>query len=167
MMGDNVEAKESDSENEDLGDSSEADSDCPFYKCLVCRCTARNPQVTFCGHIYCGNCIKEWINSQNLLGKCPYCNSLVGFNTVIPINSIGSRSCKSVDEHRYDMKSIGSNSMSAMKLELMPRTKRLHEQLLRDRSTTSCYVKPTPWQFILTLIMLSLFAIYLIDDGTK
>uniref|UniRef100_A1A749 RING-type E3 ubiquitin transferase n=1 Tax=Drosophila melanogaster TaxID=7227 RepID=A1A749_DROME len=56
-----------------------------YYTCLVCMQTAESPRVSFCGHHFCSQCIYNWIRSQKYQAKCPYCQSLIGENTLITI----------------------------------------------------------------------------------
>lgn len=78
-----------------------------YYTCLVCMQTAESPRVSFCGHHFCSQCIYNWIRSQKYQAKCPYCQSLIGENTLITIRHAKTKnvlSCKSFVEHRRQMR---------------------------------------------------------------
>ncbi|KQS39151.1 LOW QUALITY PROTEIN: uncharacterized protein Dere_GG26436 [Drosophila erecta] len=70
----------------DSGDGEEPwDDRCTYYVCMVCMQTAESPRVSFCGHHFCAKCIRNWIETQEYRAKCPYCQSLIGENTLITI----------------------------------------------------------------------------------
>ncbi|XP_043651508.1 helicase-like transcription factor CHR27 [Drosophila teissieri] len=78
-----------------------------YYVCMVCMQTAESPRVSFCGHHFCAKCICNWIKTQEYRAKCPYCQSLIGENTLITIRNThhtntveSSSSCRSLGEHR-------------------------------------------------------------------
>ena len=52
------------------------------FECLICMDTAHNAVVTQCGHMYCWECLREWLQQQH---TCPVCKSAVTPESVIPI----------------------------------------------------------------------------------
>jgi hypothetical protein len=43
------------------------------YECSICACVAYPPVTTDCSHIFCENCIKQWVTEQN---TCPNCQKM-------------------------------------------------------------------------------------------
>lgn len=52
------------------------------HSCAVCLEYVKSPHSTICGHIYCGECIK---NSIKIFKKCPTCNKKLKASNVHPI----------------------------------------------------------------------------------
>ena len=52
------------------------------FQCSICLDTCQNPVVTQCGHMYCWECLREWLDHQK---TCPMCHSQVSEENVIPI----------------------------------------------------------------------------------
>jgi len=52
------------------------------HSCAVCLEDVKAPHSTTCGHIYCGECIK---NSIKIFKKCPTCNKKLKISHVHPI----------------------------------------------------------------------------------
>lgn len=52
------------------------------HGCAVCLEDVKSPHSTICGHIYCGDCIK---NSIKIFKKCPTCNKKLKISNVHPI----------------------------------------------------------------------------------
>lgn len=52
--------------------------------CPVCMDSSvgRQPHSTSCGHIFCGNCIKESIKMRK---KCPLCNKPLTVKNIFPV----------------------------------------------------------------------------------
>lgn len=49
---------------------------------MTCKICYENQKelITKCGHQFCLNCIREWMNIQNI---CPYCRSDLNYNQII------------------------------------------------------------------------------------
>ncbi|KRF78777.1 uncharacterized protein [Drosophila virilis] len=169
-------------------DEEEESFDNRYYTCLVCMRTARLPRVTFCGHVFCTDCIGKWITWQGSFAKCPYCQSRVGSNTLITVNharngihTIGRYTrCKSIAQHRHFAESIAMYATvpeTSMFLgayierppELMPRIKPLPEQLLRDvskRQIRRTFLNAPVYQrALIVVILFYMFVVYLNADG--
>ncbi|KAL7717005.1 RING-type E3 ubiquitin transferase [Entamoeba marina] len=54
----------------------------PSFQCMICLDQAKNAVVTQCGHMYCWECLEQWLNQQH---TCPICKSEVTKENVIPI----------------------------------------------------------------------------------
>lgn len=59
-----------------------------LVECNICLDTARDPVVTFCGHLFCWPCLYRWLrNGHNV---CPVCKAGVSRENVIPLYGRGS-----------------------------------------------------------------------------
>ncbi|XP_052836886.1 LOW QUALITY PROTEIN: uncharacterized protein LOC128252828 [Drosophila gunungcola] len=153
-----------------------------YYSCLVCMRTARSPRVGFCGHHFCGMCIRNWMLTQGSRAKCPYCQARIGENTLITIrrsNSPDGRTCKSIDDHRRRL-NMSSGYVRELAIlpaagmflrghvehppEQLPRVKPLPPQMLRQcfrRPLRRTFMDHTLYKCAMTLlIMLFLFTMY-------
>lgn len=55
-----------------------------YNECPICLSNARLPVATKCGHIFCWECIKSWVNVKGKL-ECPICKSGIKLNEVIKL----------------------------------------------------------------------------------
>ena len=55
-----------------------------YNECPICLCNARLPVATKCGHIFCWECIKSWVNVKGKL-ECPICKSGIKLDEVIKL----------------------------------------------------------------------------------
>ena len=55
-----------------------------FNECPICLGNARLPVATKCGHIFCWECIKNWVNVKGKY-ECPICKSGIKLNEVIKL----------------------------------------------------------------------------------
>ncbi|XP_017110501.1 uncharacterized protein LOC108134624 [Drosophila elegans] len=153
-----------------------------YYSCLVCMRTARSPRVGFCGHHFCGMCIRNWMLTQGSRAKCPYCQARIGENTLITIRrsiSPGGKTCMSIDDHRRRqhtskeyVRELAILPAAAMFLrgyveyptEQLPRVKPLPPQMLRQlsrRPFRRTFMDHMLYQRAMTLlIMFILFTMY-------
>jgi peroxin-10 len=51
-------------------------------KCTLCLEELKDPSVTTCGHVFCWNCICEWLNERP---ECPLCRTGVLVQHVLPL----------------------------------------------------------------------------------
>ena len=49
-------------------------------KCAICLDEIGKPTATKCGHVYCDQCIREWIRAQKTKSRCPQCRKKVGLS---------------------------------------------------------------------------------------
>ena len=49
-------------------------------KCAICLDEIGKPTATKCGHVYCDQCIREWIRAQKTKSRCPQCRKNVGLS---------------------------------------------------------------------------------------
>ncbi|KAI3867621.1 hypothetical protein MKW98_005998 [Papaver atlanticum] len=45
-----------------------------FIKCKICFCSAQDPIVTLCGHLFCWSCLNKWLRylrNHSLSHECP------------------------------------------------------------------------------------------------
>ena len=54
-----------------------------FNECSICLSNAKLPVATLCGHIFCWNCIKQWINIGKM--ECPICKNGLKLNELIKL----------------------------------------------------------------------------------
>ncbi|XP_017039966.1 RING finger protein 151 [Drosophila ficusphila] len=174
-------SNQKDDSSEESGDEDKDQSN--YFTCLVCMLTARTPRVSFCGHLFCAKCIRNWIRTKGSRAKCPYCQSRIGENTLITIsqsrNQERKNSCKSLEDHRRRMlkssdcvRELAILPEAGMFLrgfidyppEPMPRIKPLPPQMLRQmsrRSVRRTYMDHSLHQRAMTfVILLFLFAMY-------
>ena len=52
------------------------------FECMICMDTAHDAVVTQCGHIFCWECLCQWLERQQ---TCPICKSRVTEDSVIPV----------------------------------------------------------------------------------
>ncbi|XP_017084440.2 LOW QUALITY PROTEIN: uncharacterized protein LOC108116871 [Drosophila eugracilis] len=84
-------------------DENETTGNVSFYTCMVCMRSARKPRVSFCGHLFCTKCIRNWMKMKGSRAKCPYCQSRVGENTLVTVRygrAFFSRTCRPLRHHR-------------------------------------------------------------------
>ena len=55
-----------------------------YNQCPICLSNARLPVATRCGHIFCWECIKSWVNSKGKM-ECPSCKSGFKLNEVVKL----------------------------------------------------------------------------------
>ena len=49
-------------------------------KCAICLDEIEKPTANKCGHVYCDQCIREWIRAQKTKSRCPQCRKKVGLS---------------------------------------------------------------------------------------
>ncbi|KAG9011775.1 hypothetical protein FRB90_007105 [Tulasnella sp. 427] len=54
----------------------------PDFECRICQEPPTDPCVTRCGHLYCLNCLRQWLEFSP---KCPTCKTLSSMHDVVPI----------------------------------------------------------------------------------
>ena len=55
------------------------------FQCSICMEVAYKPVATPCGHLYCWECIYNWIASNQDANKCPNCKAGISKESLIPI----------------------------------------------------------------------------------
>ena len=64
-----------------------------YNECPICLSNARLPVATRCGHIFCWECLKNWVNIKGRL-ECPICKSGIKLDEVVKLYS-GNEDVKS------------------------------------------------------------------------
>ena len=57
-----------------------------YNECPICLENARLPVATRCGHIFCWECIKNWVNIKGKL-ECPQCKNGIKLEEVVKLYS--------------------------------------------------------------------------------
>ena len=57
-----------------------------YHECPICLSNANLPVVTRCGHVFCWNCIKNWVNTKGK-EECAVCKSGIDLKDVIKLFS--------------------------------------------------------------------------------
>ena len=71
-----------------------------YYDCKICLEESTEPVVTYCGHLYCWECLYKWSETKNNSKiPCPSCNNEVNIKRVIPIYT-------SIEEHSKRAESV-------------------------------------------------------------
>lgn len=66
------------------------------FECNVCFDMAADPVVTKCGHLFCWECLYQWLHVHSHHRECPVCKGQVADDAIIPIYGRGG-SAASVD----------------------------------------------------------------------
>lgn len=66
------------------------------FECNVCFDMAAEPVVTKCGHLFCWECLYQWLHVHSYHRECPVCKGQVADDAIIPIYGRGG-SAASVD----------------------------------------------------------------------
>ncbi|OEL16389.1 hypothetical protein BAE44_0022589 [Dichanthelium oligosanthes] len=66
------------------------------FECNVCFDMAAEPVVTKCGHLFCWECLYQWLHVHSNHRECPVCKGQVAEDAIIPIYGRGG-SAASVD----------------------------------------------------------------------
>lgn len=66
------------------------------FECNVCFDMAAEPVVTRCGHLFCWECLYQWLHIHSHHRECPVCKGQVADDAIIPIYGRGG-SAASVD----------------------------------------------------------------------
>ncbi|CAN6283755.1 unnamed protein product [Urochloa humidicola] len=66
------------------------------FECNVCFDMAAEPVVTKCGHLFCWECLYQWLHVHSNHRECPVCKGQVAADAIIPIYGRGG-SAASVD----------------------------------------------------------------------
>ncbi|KAK3157277.1 hypothetical protein QOZ80_2AG0118630 [Eleusine coracana subsp. coracana] len=74
----------SNKETDDSGSPSAAN-----FECNVCFDMAQEPVVTKCGHLFCWECLYQWLHVHSQARECPVCKGEVAEDAIIPIYGRG------------------------------------------------------------------------------
>ena len=75
-----------------------------ILSCIICLTSpATDPVVTQCGHIFCWECIKNWVNKCNKM-FCPTCKNGIDIEKVISLYSGSSKSTDKPKNQRIEAK---------------------------------------------------------------
>jgi hypothetical protein len=64
------------------------------FECNVCFDMAAEPVVTKCGHLFCWECLYQWLHVHSEHHECPVCKGQVAKDAVIPIYGRGGSAAK-------------------------------------------------------------------------
>ena len=71
-----------------------------MLECCICFSSpAEDPVVTQCGHIYCWDCLKKWVNNSDKM-FCPICKNGINMDRVISL--FGNSSNKHTDKPKAE-----------------------------------------------------------------
>jgi len=84
----------------------EEDESSPF-ECNICLEIAKDPVVTFCGHLYCWPCLAKWFRSQYSTKICPVCKSDLEGGRIVPIYLRDTRTSSSQTEKEPEARPPG------------------------------------------------------------
>ncbi|XBJ09685.1 hypothetical protein VPH35_014715 [Triticum aestivum] len=59
------------------------------FECNVCFDMADDPVVTKCGHLFCWDCLYQWLHVHSNHRECPVCKGQVADDAIIPIYGRG------------------------------------------------------------------------------
>uniref|UniRef100_A0A0A9DN07 E3 ubiquitin-protein ligase RMA n=1 Tax=Arundo donax TaxID=35708 RepID=A0A0A9DN07_ARUDO len=59
------------------------------FECNVCFDMAAEPVVTKCGHLFCWECLYQWLHVHSRHRECPVCKGQVAEDAIIPIYGRG------------------------------------------------------------------------------
>uniref|UniRef100_A0A061QI60 RING-type E3 ubiquitin transferase n=1 Tax=Tetraselmis sp. GSL018 TaxID=582737 RepID=A0A061QI60_9CHLO len=76
------------------GLSFEGEDDSSPFECNICLELAREPVVTYCGHLYCWPCLYRWLQVIGKCRTCPVCKAVVDKDKVVPIYGRGATSAQ-------------------------------------------------------------------------
>lgn len=61
-----------------------------MFECNICLDTAKDPVVSYCGHLFCWPCLHQWLETRPNKKVCPVCKSGISKEKVIPLYGRGS-----------------------------------------------------------------------------
>ena len=74
-----------------------------YNECPICLNNAHLPVVTNCGHVFCWDCIKNWVNIKGKM-ECPSCKSGINLDKVIKLYSGNNEVIKGEKDDRPKQK---------------------------------------------------------------
>ncbi|PUZ39883.1 hypothetical protein GQ55_9G379300 [Panicum hallii var. hallii] len=87
------------------------------FECNVCFDMAAEPVVTKCGHLFCWECLYQWLHVHSNHRECPVCKGQVADDAIIPIYGRGG-SAASVDN--APPRPTGARVESSRQQQLLP-----------------------------------------------
>ncbi len=66
-------------------------------ECIICLGPTRLPVATQCGHIFCWHCLKNWLDSQNVL-ICPICKNGIEMDRIVKLYTNNNNDKDEIDD---------------------------------------------------------------------
>ena len=81
----------SETSNQSSKKSAEPDEDKKsLFICDICINEPSEPMATPCGHVFCWQCIYDWLNQPTAAKICPRCHNAISLDKLITLYGAGS-----------------------------------------------------------------------------
>ncbi|KAG9039154.1 hypothetical protein FS837_001061 [Tulasnella sp. UAMH 9824] len=114
----------------------------PDFECRICQEPPTDPCVTRCGHLYCLNCLRQWLDFSP---KCPTCKTLSSIHDVVPIYRGDSALSSGPSSPEAATSTSSRSSMSLSQRLLSPPPNHLLRPLPDDSQVAPSAFFPWSW----------------------